>query len=329
MMPKYEQDEFDSIVPSGRKGAHRRHTGGMSQTAAIALIAVLAVVALVMAYAAIRIINSSTVNPEEQIAGPQPTVTPSTAAPTEVAVDEFSGTVQVLNASGIDGAGEAAVAKIQQAGWKTVTTELGSSASSTSVVYYADGFADEADKLADAVGATQTEQSSKYETDLTLLLNSDIAKGLASATPGSGATDPASEAGGTEGGAGTGSGAGGTGAGGAGSGAGSGAGTGGSRSGGGTSSGGGARSGGSRGGSGDTGTTRNNDSGNKSGGSSENQSDTSGSNNETGGDSGGGSGTNDGSSTGDQPSEVGPGDGGGSAGQSGGSGDGDPGATTP
>ncbi len=180
-MPKYPLDEFDSIVPSGRKGAHRRQSSGMSQTAAISLIAVLAVVAVVLVIGAVRIIGSSAVDPEEQVAGPgnSETATPEPSE-TSVNVKEHSGTVQVLNASGVTGAEETIAKKIEGAGWSDVKTEPGRSASSVSVVFYADGFEDEAQELAEVVGAEEVEASPNYSTDITLLLNSDIAKNLES-----------------------------------------------------------------------------------------------------------------------------------------------------
>lgn len=193
-MTKYPPDEFDSIVPSGRKGAHRRQSSGMSQTAAISLIAVLAVVAVVLVIGAVRIIGSSAVDPEEQVAGPgnSETATPEPSE-TSVNVKERSGTVQVLNASGVTGADKTVAKKIEDAGWSDVKTELGRSSSSTSVVYYADGFKDEAQDLAEVVGAEDVKSSAKYSTDITLLLNSDIAKGLASDEPSAEATDEVSE----------------------------------------------------------------------------------------------------------------------------------------
>lgn len=193
-MTKYPRDEFDSIVPSGRKGAHRRQSSGMSQTAAISLIAVLAVVALVLVIGAVRIIGSSAVDPEEQVAGSgnSETATPEPSE-TSVNVKERLGTVQVLNASGVTGADKTVAKKIEDAGWSDVKTERGRSSSSTSVVYYADGYKDEAQELAEVVGAEDVKSSAKYSTDITLLLNSDIAKGLASDEPSAEATDEASE----------------------------------------------------------------------------------------------------------------------------------------
>ena len=193
-MPKYPLDEFDSIVPSGRKGAHRRQSSGMSQTAAISLIAVLAVVAVVLVIGAVRIIGSSATDPEEQVAAPGSgeTATPEPSE-TSVNVKERSSTVQVLNASGVAGAEETVAQQIEDAGWSDVKTEPGRSSSSTSVVYYADGFEDEAQELADVIGAEQVEASPKYSTDLTVLLNSDIAKNLASDEPSDEATDGADE----------------------------------------------------------------------------------------------------------------------------------------
>ena len=193
-MTKYPPDEFDSIVPSGRKGAHRRQSSGMSHTAAISLIAVLAVVAVVLVIGAVRIIGSSATDPEEQVAAPGngETATPEPSE-TSVNVKERSSTVQVLNASGVAGAEETVAQQIEDAGWSDVKTEPGRSSSSTSVVYYADGFEDEAQELADVIGAEQVEASPKYSTDLTVLLNSDIAKNLASDEPSDEATDGADE----------------------------------------------------------------------------------------------------------------------------------------
>lgn len=193
-MTKYPRDEFDSIVPSGRKGAHRRQSSGMSQTAAISLIAVLAVVAVVLVVGAVRIIGSSATDPEGQVAEPGNTQT-ETPEPTETSVDvnEHSGSVQVLNASGVTGAEETIAKKIEDAGWSDVLTEPGRSSSSTSVVYYADGFEEEAKTLAELIGAEEIESSSKYSTDITVLLNSDIAKNLDSEEPSDEESDGAAD----------------------------------------------------------------------------------------------------------------------------------------
>ena len=91
--------------------------------------------------------------------------------------------MQVLNASGVTGAEKEIAKKIEDAGWKDVKTEPGRSASSTSVVYYADDFEEEAKELAELIGVEEVESSSEYSTDITLLLNSDIAKNAGSEEP--------------------------------------------------------------------------------------------------------------------------------------------------
>lgn len=195
-MSKYPPDEFDSITPSGRKGAHRRQAAGLSQAAAISLVAVLAVVALILVVGVVRIINSSTTNPEEQVAEPAATETP-TPKETSVNVNEYSATVQVLNASGVAGAEDEVAKTIENGGWSDVKVELGRSSKSTSIVYYKEGFEDEAKALADLVGAEQLESSDKFSTDITLVLNSDIANNLPGDDNSEDATDDTAD--GTEG----------------------------------------------------------------------------------------------------------------------------------
>ena len=190
MSQQYPYDEFDSIEPSGRKGAHRRQEGGLSQTAAVSLIAVLAIVAALLVFGAIRIIGSSTVDPETQVAETQAPAAEDTPEPTAEPVDKTA-SVTVLNASGVSGAAKKFADAIEADGWTLKTTGNASSPLTETVVYYSDPELEaQAQAVADLIGAQNIEESSEYTGDLTVLLCSDIANNPVGAGS-AGATDAA------------------------------------------------------------------------------------------------------------------------------------------
>ncbi|MCT1767287.1 LytR C-terminal domain-containing protein [Brevibacterium casei] len=173
-------DEFDSIEPGRRSGAHRQDSAASSNLGAITLVIVLALVAVLLVVAAINIITSSMRDPETTVGEPAPeTSAPATPSPSEseVSVVDSSLTVDVLNGSGVSGVAKRFSDAVEEKGWTIGKVGNYSTARSDSVVYYKDkGSAAQAKLVADALGIEATEQSDDFTADLTVVVCSDIAR---------------------------------------------------------------------------------------------------------------------------------------------------------
>ncbi|RAF05800.1 LytR family transcriptional regulator, partial [Burkholderia multivorans] len=113
-------DEFDSIEPGRRSGAHRQDSAASSNLGAITLVIVLALVAVLLVVAAINIITSSMRDPETTGGEPAPeTSAPATPSPSEseVSVVDSSLTVDVLNGSGVSGVAKRFSDAVEEKGW--------------------------------------------------------------------------------------------------------------------------------------------------------------------------------------------------------------------
>lgn len=174
-------DEFDTIEPGRRSGAHRQDSAS-SNVGAITLVIVLALVAVLLVVAAINIITSSMRDPETTVgegAGAPATSAPATPKPSEseVSVVDSSLKVDVLNGSGVSGVAKKFSDAVEKAGWTIGKVGNYSTARSDSVVYYRDkDSAAQAKLVADALGIKATEQSKDFTADLTVVVCSDIAQ---------------------------------------------------------------------------------------------------------------------------------------------------------
>lgn len=210
-MASYPEDEFDRLPPTGRRGAHRKETGG-GMRGAYVVIAVIAVVAVLLVIGVFNIIRSSFSGPEEQVA--QPPAAEETESPgeepaeeTEEAVPEVDKTevsVAIYNGSGVNGAGAEYSEAVESNGWTIAETTTYATPDTTSTVFYADpAHEDHATALAAELGIEQVEESAEFTSDLTAVITSDIAEqgppgseGGAAESEGEGAAVPDEGAGG-------------------------------------------------------------------------------------------------------------------------------------
>ncbi|MCQ9369076.1 LytR C-terminal domain-containing protein [Brevibacterium sp. 50QC2O2] len=207
MTHQYPEDEFDNLQPVSKKGAHRRPAGPLSQGAAITLVTVLAIVALLLVGGTINIIKRSAGDPEtvaeqgaaadatqgddgkdgdgkdEKSQGGSASSAPTSGESSEPTatgdsdVDKSDIEVGVFNASGKTGAAAKLKSTLENRGWTVTSTGNQSSASKSTTVYYKESSNEEAAQtLAEEIGATETKQSTRFSTDLAVLLCTDLAE---------------------------------------------------------------------------------------------------------------------------------------------------------
>ncbi|MYM20707.1 hypothetical protein GSY69_12245 [Brevibacterium sp. 5221] len=200
-MAEYPEDEFDRVESTDRRGAHRRSGGPLSQGAAVALVSVLALVALLLVVGVVRIVTSSTADPEDLVSGGSSQQADdgasdsgtqgagdstqgagdASAQPTDgstdgAAVDKSGITVGIYNASGKTGLAKRYRTALEDDGWKVGKSGNYSYSGSTSVVFYdTDAHKPAAQALAQKAGAKDIKQSSKFSVDVALVLCSDLA----------------------------------------------------------------------------------------------------------------------------------------------------------
>lgn len=175
-MVRYSEDEFDDLAPTSRKGAHRRSTGPSTQAGAIALVAILAIAALLLVLGTVNIIRSSTGDPEDQVADPQPTT--AEPAPEETLVDVVDKTAQVsvLNAAGVAGAGSRFGDQVEDAGWTLAgVANYSTSDTISSIRYSVPEFELQAQALGELLGIGDIEETEEFADDITVVVCSDIA----------------------------------------------------------------------------------------------------------------------------------------------------------
>ncbi|MCF2574071.1 LytR C-terminal domain-containing protein [Brevibacterium sp. UCMA 11754] len=173
-------DEFDEIETGRRSGAHRQESAAQSNVGAIALVIILALVAVLLVVAAINIITSSMKDPESDVADSGSDKT-SSASPSpsesEVSVADSSLTVDVLNGSGVSGTAKKFSEAVEEEGWGLGEVGNYSTGLTDSTVYYADeANASQAKMVADALGIEAVESSTDFDTDITVVICSDIAE---------------------------------------------------------------------------------------------------------------------------------------------------------
>lgn len=160
-----------------REGTSR---GSATPVGSVVFIGVLALVAILMVVAVFNIIRASTSDPESSVAeqaqespaeaSGQPTPTPE---PTEVAK---TASVVVFNGTSTRGLAARYAETLQASGWEVAETGNFSTTDSESTVYYsAEEFAEQAEALADEIGAPNTELSEEFATDITVVLSTDLA----------------------------------------------------------------------------------------------------------------------------------------------------------
>ncbi|TSI19524.1 LytR C-terminal domain-containing protein [Brevibacterium aurantiacum] len=173
-------DEFDEIETGRRSGAHRQESAAQSNVGAIALVIILALVAVLLVVAAINIITSSMKDPESDVADSGSDKT-SSASPSpsesEVSVADSSVTVDVLNGSGVSGTAKKFSEAVEEKGWGLGEVGNYSTGLTDSTVYYADeANASQAKMVAEALGIEAVESSTDFDTDITVVICSDIAE---------------------------------------------------------------------------------------------------------------------------------------------------------
>lgn len=173
-------DEFDEIETGRRSGAHRQESAAQSNVGAIALVIILALVAVLLVVAAINIITSSMKDPESGVADSGSDKT-SSASPSpsesEVSVADSSLTVDVLNGSGVSGTAKKFSEAVEEKGWGLGEVGNYSTGLTDSTVYYADeANASQAKMVAEALGIEAVESSTDFDTDITVVICSDIAE---------------------------------------------------------------------------------------------------------------------------------------------------------
>lgn len=173
-------DEFDEIETGRRSGAHRQESAAQSNVGAIALVIILALVAVLLVVAAINIITSSMKDPESDVAD-SGSDKASSASPSpsesEVSVADSSVTVDVLNGSGVSGTAKKFSEAVEEKGWGIGEVGNYSTGLTDSTVYYADeANASQAKMVAEALGIEAVESSTDFDTDITVVICSDIAE---------------------------------------------------------------------------------------------------------------------------------------------------------
>ncbi|MCF2587005.1 LytR C-terminal domain-containing protein [Brevibacterium sp. UCMA 11752] len=173
-------DEFDEIETGRRSGAHRQESAAQSNVGAIALVIILALVAVLLVVAAINIITSSMKDPEADVADSGSDKT-SSASPSpsesEVSVADSSLKVDVLNGSGVSGTAKKFSEAVEEKGWSLGQVGNYSTGLTDSTVYYSDeANASQAKMVAEALGIEAVESSTDFDTDITVVICSDIAE---------------------------------------------------------------------------------------------------------------------------------------------------------
>lgn len=173
-------DEFDEIETGRRSGAHRQESAAQSNVGAIALVIILALVAVLLVVAAINIITSSMKDPEANVAdsGSDKAASASPSpSESEVSVADSSLKVDVLNGSGVSGVAKKFSEAVEEKGWGLGEVGNYSTGLTDSTVYYSDeANASQAKMVADALGIEAVESSTDFDTDITVVICSDIAE---------------------------------------------------------------------------------------------------------------------------------------------------------
>ena len=196
-------DEFDEIETGQRRGAHRQDSAAQSNVGAIALVIILALVAVLLVVAAINIISSSMRDPESNV-GESGSDKTSSASPSpsesEVSVADSSLKVDVLNGSGVSGVAKKFSEAVEEKGWGIGQVGNYSTGLTDSTVFYKDeANAEQAKMVAEALGIEATEVSADFDSDITVVICSDIANRGPEPSDG-GTDDGGADGGGTNGG---------------------------------------------------------------------------------------------------------------------------------
>lgn len=177
-MARPARDEFDDPDRTGRRGAHRKSGGPRTQIGAVGLVVFLALLAVLLLIGVFRIVNTSTVDPEDKAAQDNPGVSSSaepTPSETEAPAVEKTATVDVYNASGQTGVAKKFGDHIKGNGWKIGQLGNHRTADKTSSVQYsATEFEAQAKALADELGIEKVEQSADFQGDISVVVCSDI-----------------------------------------------------------------------------------------------------------------------------------------------------------
>lgn len=181
--------EDEVRTDEGRRANAGRSGGSATPAGSVVFIGILAVIALLMIVAVFNIIRNSTSDPESNVAeqpaqtqSPAPEETTQAPEPTEVAK---TASVVVFNGTTTRGLAARFAATLEESGWDVAETGNYSTADTETTVYYSsEEFQEQAEALAEEIGAPNTELSQEFATDITVVLTSDLADSTPGATDG-------------------------------------------------------------------------------------------------------------------------------------------------
>lgn len=196
MPQQYPPDEFDGITDSDRRGTHREKSARLGGVSSIVFVSIVVVVVVLLGIAVVNIVNSGKAGPSDQsaIAGSSKTSAADKSAgsgksgsgksgksskgakksKSPAAPVDKSQAVQVLNSTSTAGLAASASEVLRGDDWTVGTVGNYRSPEETTTVYYRSAdLKSTARAVAKALGVTATEQSTKFNADVTVVLGPD------------------------------------------------------------------------------------------------------------------------------------------------------------